>query len=263
MAYKLNPKEKNRQDELYKVLGECIENYKVIVMNLKWANRRKEKILFDPYLLGEDNSYSIRSLFVYGKNVIFSTERSYNFKFIASIEISVSFYSVKNQIIEFHPRHRTILKHIPELQLLQNFPTQEIEKKVDVNDEWKEPEYIKKPCIICGSEGKCKHFSFLSKHYKEVKSRWEEDKKYSQLLKETIDHHPKFRVITYKSKEESKEFSVIENMNFTEFYFALYGEWSQSPNHSADLNFLSNRLRIKNIGLFFLKTFFLMVFMLS
>jgi len=239
MTFKLKPEEKQRQDEIFKLLYDCIDNKQVILMTIKWDDRTQKKILFNPYLIGEDFINSTRGLFVYGKDIIAGKNRTHYFKLFKGIEVGVSHYSTLNTTIEYWPHESVVIKRIQELQILEHPKSQDKSKHSYEVDDWVEPDYINKPCMVCGSFENCKHFTFLNQQYKAERSNWEKSKEYSQLFYKTIEHHQKFDVIPYFTKDENevKRFSQIKRKKWTENYFSLIGEWSQSPMHSGYLNF--------------------------
>jgi hypothetical protein len=155
------------------------------------------------------------------------------------VEIAVTSYTVHDRQLECSLYRKKVLKKIPELRILDKPNSQPSTDKSIDSTVWIDPDYIKKPCVVCGSFEHCEHSDFLQKHYKEERTNWENQIKFSQLLKSTLEHHPKYTVIPYFTENEksSKKFSSIKRKKWSENYFTLLGEWSQSPVHSGKLTF--------------------------
>jgi len=239
LAFKLKPAEKKRQDEIFVILSECINSYKIVLLHLVWADRTKEKVLVEPFMLGESLDTSLRGFVLMGRDIIGSYNNYYNLQFIKSVEIAVTSYKLDDRKLHWYSESIKILMKIPELKILDKPYDQPLNDRSSDLTIWTDPDYNMKPCIICVSSGHCKHSAFLQKHYQEARAKWGYKMAFDQLLKSTLEHHPKYAVIPYFTEDEhnSKKFSSIKRKKWSENYFTLLGEWSQSPLNSGNLTF--------------------------
>ena len=184
------------QVSLINKLIECLDHPKVIKLQIEWLDGKKEDILFEPYLIGENPTS--KWTFIYGR-ISEKNQLSYiPVQYIDSFEETGDGFSVKekNKIFFVHYfENNKVIKKIPE---------------IDVNI----------------------HFD----------------------VEQTILYNQaKFRILTYDDEEHCKDFIRVKRKKWEEIYFELIAEWSQSPMHSGDLNFIVKSTKDKKYWALFMK----------
>jgi len=66
-------------------------------------------------------------------------------------------------------------------------------------------------------------------------------------------NHAKFRILTFDDKEHNKDFIRGKRRKWEEIYLELTAEYSQSPIHSGDLNFIVKSTKEKKYWALFMK----------
>ena len=138
------------QDSLVNQLIECLDHHKVIKLQIEWLDGKKEDILFEPYLIGED--LVSNWIFIYGKDDKKNHVIFYPVPFILSIEDTDDIFTLAEKDKTFlitDNMKKKIIKSIPEIHVIDMSEPEDEEDDDEVHT-----------CPFCGVDYNCQHLVF-------------------------------------------------------------------------------------------------------